>query len=116
MALFDAGAVVLGDALFPPARLQGPGAESLRFTQGCRDQYFQARRIIGIVINAQVIDDQRQRRLIRAKAHRTQKTILYRQHRQTGFLCFPLGKQCAWLATPRQQHIGLSDVTSRTRQ
>ncbi|MNQ96017.1 hypothetical protein D3C85_1116050 [compost metagenome] len=116
IASLDTDAIVFGHALLTPTGLQGTGTQVLRFGQRNRDQLFEARRGAGIVINAQRVDHQRQRRLIGTQAHGTQKTVFHREQWQTGLDCSCLSTQGAGLAAPRKDFIGLANVTHRSTQ
>ncbi|MNP11629.1 hypothetical protein D3C76_1038250 [compost metagenome] len=80
----DPRAVVLGYTLLTPTCLQGTRTQHLGLGQRQGNQLFEARRAAGVVIDAQRVDDQRQRRVFSTQAHRAQKTVFDRNQRQPG--------------------------------
>ncbi|MNF60164.1 hypothetical protein D3C84_417740 [compost metagenome] len=110
VGVFDAGVVVLGHPLLLPQLLQRRGTQGVGIVQGEGNQLLQARRRAGIVVHADVIDDQRQRWLVSAQAHGTQEAVFQCEDGSIGFRRLGHGLECAGFAPPRHHAVGLRHV------
>ncbi len=71
-----------------------------------RQQSLQRRRLRAVVVDAQLVRHQKQRRKTLPRAKRPQKTVLGPQQRQAQLSCQPFGLQGAGLAPPSQHRLG----------
>jgi hypothetical protein len=76
------GAVVFADPLLAPQLTQGPGASRLLRGERPCNQLLEATGAIGVVIDAEIINHQGERRTIRSKAEGAQEAILTTPERQ----------------------------------
>ena len=98
-----AGAVVLAHPFGPPKRPKGSGPLALLGGKGLADQRFQPARGVGVVVDAQIVDQQRPRRPVRAQAEGAQKAILTAPHGQAPLPGDRLRCLTGGLAAPGQQ-------------
>ena len=98
-----AGAVVLAHPFGLPERAQGSGPLGLLGGEGLADQRFQPAGGVGVVIDAQIVDQQRPGRPVGAQAEGAQEAILTAPHRQAPLPGDRLRRLTGGLAAPGQQ-------------
>ena len=98
-----AGAVVLAHPFGLPERPKGSGPLALLGGEGLADQRFQPAGGVGVVVDAQIVDQQRPRRAVRAEAEGAQEAILTAPHGQAPLPGDRLRRLAGGLAAPGQQ-------------